>query len=346
MKTQMKLGDFFNYNPIILLVTLIAFFILTFLLPVFISNINQQETINDIQNDLVVPKKKKLTTIILQIISMIIILTGILFLNREIYLLLFIIPFLLEKLIELFKGIQQLHGYLNQDNNKFTPQGKACVTAVAIFPLLLSNLVPQEIKQIEIKSDIMIVFLMIVGYLLLWGSIIWIFGIFIGEVARILHKRKHWREIYCWTKLKGFQSVDAEIIWEKGYHRLINLHKGSRFFLIPIFYILCLIPNIVCMLILLIQRLIIVVIIVLAYLVRFLEYLFDWIAECSDQRFIKISIKIALVVALLSTEFRLVMGELVRPEIQSMYDYISGVILIPFILSEILEFKERYRREV
>lgn len=346
METQMQLGDFFNYDSIIILVALVSFFILLFILTVYISNMNHIEVAKDTESgSSEVTQKKGITTCLLSIISMIVIFLGIICLNRKICLLLFTLPFILEKLSELFEGIYQLNRYLKQDTDTLTPAGKACVTVVALIPLLLSNFIPQEIKQIEISSHIAIVLLMILRYALLWESVLLLLGILIGEMARVLHKRKYWREIISWTKLKGFQSINSGRIWEMGYQRLINLHFGFRFVLIPIFYILCLIPSIICMFIFSIQRLIISAIIVLAYLVRFLEFIFEWLAECSDRRFIILSIKIALVAALLFTEYRIVIEDLVKPEIQSMYDYISSVILIPYILSEILEFKEKYRRE-
>ena len=78
---------------------------------------------------------------------------------------------------------------------------------------------------------------------------------------------------------------------------------------------------------------------------RFFEFLADKVYKISDSQYIWAAIRLSIILSLILTESTLMQSNQIQNKSKEVFDYVSGAVLIPLIISEILSIKEKFKED-
>ena len=246
------------------------------------------------------------------------------------------LPTVLRGVVNFFSGLNSSYQHVSSKVSHFTIQGKTSVMIIALYLYSVPYFADRFLGTTIIHNDAVILIILISCSTALCFSALSMFGLLIGEIAEAFYSISNWKKLYDFgLNCHLLQEKTAMPIWKKSRLKFSQLSMSVRVPLYILTYILCLAVNTVLAVLFVVQWIIQLAILAVSYILRFVEFLIHRIYFISDSGFIWLSVRLAIIFAFISTEARIVSAQMVRDNSRTIFEYISEVLLIPLILTEI-----------
>lgn len=257
-----------------------------------------------------------------------------------------ILSIILKSIFGFFESANKVYISVEKDEKHLSLQAKASLFVVAIYCFSFSAILPQSIRQITIDKDIYIILVKVMASFITLFAMICVTGLLIGELAYIIHGKKKWERIHKYgIQNKTFQEITIVPIWNKVKEISSKFIIYIRIPFIMLSYGFCLLINIAFTVIYLGQEVLQLGVLISAYICRFFEFLADKVYKISDSQYIWATIRLSIILSLILTESTLMQSNQIQNKSKEVFDYVSGAVLIPLIISEILSIKEKFKED-
>lgn len=348
----MRLRDFFVYNPLLNIIICTLIIVLVFLLPIKELFCDNKLDENDNQNSDDNPTQKEKKNVIEIIVNLIpafcIAIIFIIAYHFRIRLLiaLFALPLFLERINELCENAEMTHRNVLNRIEDLSVQGRASIVACSGLVYLIPQVLPSNLQDIVIDGDINIIVVMILSYWVLFFSLFCLVGFFIGEIARKIENKERWKVLRNLSRKIYTHNLSIQEIIRSMLESIRNKRVPARALLYVAIFALCFIVFSIYSIVFMFRWVLSLIIMILSYCIRMLEYCLNKVRGFSDSRFISLSVRMAVIGAIITTEIKLLNNNMVSASSLTAFEYLSQAVLIPIIISEALSIRNGMNHRV
>ena len=247
--------------------------------------------------------------------------------------------------MSLTESIRLIHQQSQKEQIHFPIMGRATVFVVSIYFFVLSCRLPDYVGRLGLQGDIFIISLMVGVNGMQAYSLISVIGLLISEFAIIFHGNHVWKKVDCFKKdTVLLRELNILPIWDKMTEKVTCKKRIYRMIAYTICFCIAFIADFCFTIIFLVQWFFEACLSVVSGIMQVVCFCLEEFYAVSDSRYIQLFIRLSIIFAFVATEYKLLYVVLLPEHSKQLYEYVSGVVLIPLVLAQLTSIKNKLEK--
>ena len=223
--------------------------------------------------------------------------------------------------------------------------GRVTMFIISMYFFGLSCILADYAERLSLQGDICIILLMVVINGVQGYSLISVIGLLISEIAIIFHCSQLWKRVdYFKNNTILLRELSILPIWNKMTEKVTCKRRIYRIIAYTICFISAFIMDFCFTMIFLMQYFFEACLSIISSIIQVLSFCLEEFYVVSDKRYIQLFIRLSIIFALVATECKLLYVTSLHEQSRQLYEYVSGVVLIPLVLTQLTSIKNKVEK--